>query len=332
MARVRLFARLRELAGATEVELEGSTVDEILGQAVHRYGGEFEEGLRHSRVWINGDPADGRSEVRESDEVALLPPVSGGAGPSNELRLFGPFLVSLVLLVTNALNDPVWFIAALVGVAALWAWDLSENGAFPGPALRVPLLVAALAGAVIPYAWNVGRGGWGGIGLAVLVAVLTVLIRGVIVVEGRDLVSTSVALMAAVVTAGGVGSLVLARISTTSGQRWLWLFLMMVIGARGAAVYLAGRELALDPLSGSVVVAVIMGIAAALAFNLNGFAAFLVAIVVAVVLIVGAAFASLLSTREVYFAERLPGVLPDVGTGLLAAVVFLPVAWALLPF
>jgi MoaD family protein len=332
MARVRLFARLRELAGATEVELEGSTVDEILGQAVHRYGGEFEEGLRHSRVWINGDPADGRSEVRESDEVALLPPVSGGAGPSNELRLFGPFLVSLVLLVTNALNDPGWFIAALVGVAALWAWDLSENGAFPGPALRVPLLVAALAGAVIPYAWNVGRGGWGGIGLAVLVAVLTVLIRGVIVVEGRDLVSTSVALMAAVVTAGGVGSLVLARISTTSGQRWLWLFLMMVIGARGAAVYLAGRELALDPLSGSVVVAVIMGIAAALAFNLNGFAAFLVAIVVAVVLIVGAAFASLLSTREVYFAERLPGVLPDVGTGLLAAVVFLPVAWALLPF
>jgi molybdopterin converting factor small subunit len=332
MATVRLFAHLRELAGASEVQLEGSTVHEILGQAADRYGSEFEEGLRHSRVWVNGDPADGLDEVRAEDEVALLPPVSGGAGPSNELRQFGPFLVSLLLLVTNALKDPVWFVAALVGVAALWAWDLSENGAFPGPALRVPLLVAALAGAVIPYAWSVGRGGWGGLGLAVLVAVLTVLIRSVLVAEGRDLVSTSVALTAAVVAAGGVGSLVLARIATTSGQRWIWLFLMMVIGARGIAAYLSGRELALDPLSGSVVVAVIMGIVAALVFDLNGFAAFLVAIVVAVVLIVGAAFASLMSTREVYFARRLPGVLPDVGAGLLAALVFLPVAWTLLPY
>jgi sulfur-carrier protein len=332
MARVRLFAGLREIAGTSEVELDGSTIGEVLGRAIDRYGTDFEKGLGHARVWLNGDPADAGDAVAPADEVAVLPPVSGGAGQRAELQVFGPFAVSLVLLLANAFNDPVWFVAALVGVAGLWAWDLCDNGAFSGPALRVPLLVAVVAGAVIPYAWNVGQGGWGGLGVAILVAVLAVLIQGVVMSRGRDFVSISVGLTAAVVAAGGVGSLVIARIATTSGQRWIWVFLMMVIGARGVAAFLVGRDLALDPLSGSVVAAVVMGIAGAIVWDLNGFAVFLVAIVVAVVLIVGAAFSSLLATREVYFARRLPGVLPDVGAGLLAAVVFLPVAWVLLPF
>jgi molybdopterin converting factor small subunit len=36
--------------------------------------------LEHARVWVNGDePADGdATPLRDDDEVAVLPPVSGG--------------------------------------------------------------------------------------------------------------------------------------------------------------------------------------------------------------------------------------------------------------
>ena len=47
-----------------------------------RYGTEFAAVLARSRVWINGDEAaEGPStELHEGDEVAVLPPVSGGCG------------------------------------------------------------------------------------------------------------------------------------------------------------------------------------------------------------------------------------------------------------
>ena len=46
-----------------------------------RYGTEFAAVLARSRVWVNGDEAsDGPStELHDGDEVAVLPPVSGGS-------------------------------------------------------------------------------------------------------------------------------------------------------------------------------------------------------------------------------------------------------------
>ena len=79
MARLRLFANLRELAGASEVEIPGDTVGAILGEAAHRYGPEFERSLQAARVWLNGDQADAGDPVTDADEMALIPPVSGGA-------------------------------------------------------------------------------------------------------------------------------------------------------------------------------------------------------------------------------------------------------------
>jgi len=34
--------------------------------------------LEQSRVWVNGEAADPGQAVDEADEVAVLPPVSGG--------------------------------------------------------------------------------------------------------------------------------------------------------------------------------------------------------------------------------------------------------------
>lgn len=79
VARLRLFASAREAAGTGEDSVPGTTVDEVLATAVARYGTTFETVLRSSRIWLNGESVDGHTPVGDSDEVAVLPPVSGGA-------------------------------------------------------------------------------------------------------------------------------------------------------------------------------------------------------------------------------------------------------------
>ena len=53
--------------------------DDVLAGARARYGDGFSALLPACRVWVNGEPAHGDDPVGEGDEVAVLPPVSGGA-------------------------------------------------------------------------------------------------------------------------------------------------------------------------------------------------------------------------------------------------------------
>ena len=78
MAKVRLFAQARDAAGTAHDVVEGATVADVLQAARTRYGPEFGAVLDQSRVWVNGDPAAMDHMVSDSDEVAVLPPVSGG--------------------------------------------------------------------------------------------------------------------------------------------------------------------------------------------------------------------------------------------------------------
>lgn len=57
------------------------TLGELLAEARTTYGDEFTAVLASSRVWVNGDEAaDGdATQLADGDEVAVLPPVSGGA-------------------------------------------------------------------------------------------------------------------------------------------------------------------------------------------------------------------------------------------------------------
>jgi MoaD family protein len=75
-----MFARAREAAGKGSDGFDAPTVGDLMAQAVDRYGREFGEVLASSRVWINGDePVAGEAtQLRDGDEVAVLPPVSGG--------------------------------------------------------------------------------------------------------------------------------------------------------------------------------------------------------------------------------------------------------------
>jgi molybdopterin synthase sulfur carrier subunit len=78
VAVLRLFAAAREAAGVGSAPAEGSTVGAVLEAAERRYGAEFAAVVAGSRVWVNGEPAGPATPVGGDDEVAVLPPVSGG--------------------------------------------------------------------------------------------------------------------------------------------------------------------------------------------------------------------------------------------------------------
>lgn len=79
MAVLRLFAGAREAAGTGRDEVPGSTVGDVLIAARARYGEPFSEVLEHCQIWRNGEPCEPQDAVTAADEVAVLPPVSGGA-------------------------------------------------------------------------------------------------------------------------------------------------------------------------------------------------------------------------------------------------------------
>ena len=78
MAILRLFAAAREAAGTGRAEIEGATVGDVLDAARARFGPDLAAVIQRCRIWRNGEPADDDTPVSATDEVAILPPVSGG--------------------------------------------------------------------------------------------------------------------------------------------------------------------------------------------------------------------------------------------------------------
>jgi molybdopterin converting factor small subunit len=76
-----LFAEARMAAGTSREDVSARSVGELLDTARVRHGERFAAVLERARVWVNGDPVDPDYLLHEGDEVAVLPPVSGGARP-----------------------------------------------------------------------------------------------------------------------------------------------------------------------------------------------------------------------------------------------------------
>jgi len=75
---LRLFGPARQSAGVARIDLPGRDVSEVLAAAERQFGLPFTEVLAVSRVWVNGESADAHLALAPDDEVAVLPPVSGG--------------------------------------------------------------------------------------------------------------------------------------------------------------------------------------------------------------------------------------------------------------
>lgn len=84
---LRLFASVRQAAGVSAATVEGATVGDVLDAASQRFGAAFTEQLQACRIWRNGEPAQLSDPVGPDDEIAALPPVSGGAGAAGRLAV-----------------------------------------------------------------------------------------------------------------------------------------------------------------------------------------------------------------------------------------------------
>jgi molybdopterin converting factor small subunit len=79
---VLFFASAREAAG-TRSALFGSvgrTLGQLSGELVATYGPDLGRVLSTCAIWVNGQPAPPSWVLCAGDEVAVLPPVSGGTG------------------------------------------------------------------------------------------------------------------------------------------------------------------------------------------------------------------------------------------------------------
>ena len=77
---VRLFARLRDLAGAGELvrDVPAPATVKTVWQALVSEIPALEEYERTMSVAVNADYAKMSAAIADGDEVAFLPPVSGG--------------------------------------------------------------------------------------------------------------------------------------------------------------------------------------------------------------------------------------------------------------
>jgi MoaD family protein len=80
--KVRLFAALRELAGSSVVDVDAGDagdVGSLLDHLSKALGPAFDRIMAAGTVVVDGETVGRDRALRPGDDVALLPPVSGGA-------------------------------------------------------------------------------------------------------------------------------------------------------------------------------------------------------------------------------------------------------------
>ena len=107
--RVRLFAVQREIAGTRQVDLAlaaPATVQDAWSALVDRIPA-LAPGRASVRFAINGDYAEPTAQLRDGDELACIPPVSGGTDAVRILELReAPFGADILTELTNRLATP----------------------------------------------------------------------------------------------------------------------------------------------------------------------------------------------------------------------------------
>jgi molybdopterin converting factor small subunit len=326
MARLRLFANLREAAGTGQTEIGGRTVAEVLDAARAEFGEDFARSLTIAKVWVNGEPAQPEDTVTETDEIALIPPVSGGALAARAVDGSGALLVIALLaaLVISNFVDRTTFVFVLVGTALAWLWDTTDVLKLRRLTVNpIPLMVGATATANGAYRW--GTTGFAG---GIAVAIMLTLVWSVLDKQQRTTravgVAMSLALLSSLAT-GGLTLLHLFSVPTVNAA----LAVAAAAGFAAWGVQQSGGEVGgLDPNLGMVLGAVIAGLISGLAADtLDTITMVLAAAASAAGLIAGRAYGSLLRTGSVVHTARAPGLLTMFDGAVLGVAAFWAAIW-----
>lgn len=326
MAKLRLFAGLRDIAGVGSTEVDGSTVAEVLDAASARYGSAFSRGLANARVWVNGEEAEPAQILAAGDEVALIPPVSGGAGVLDRPAAGGadiaiPLILVGVLIVGNVVGDPAWWSAAVVAVVGFWIADIVTTVA--GRGTDLPVLPGM--GAVVVAVASVWTLGIPGLALAVVGAVMLPLLWAVASDSSRILTIISPVVVMSLVAVLATGSLMLATVMFEDAIHVIGVFLVVAF-ATTAVGLLIERFTHLpfgDPFSATALTAVLASVVSAALWKLDLVSFLIAGLVAAVALVGGRGFGSVLRTRRVVLIDRAPGATSMLDGVLIAAPLFI---------
>lgn len=326
MAKLRLFANLREMAGVSRLEMPAGTVAELIEGVASRFGDDFRQAAATARVWVNGETVAPDHPLGDDDEVVLIPPVSGGDRPVSsattlDLMSLLPAGVGLVAVLAVLQGQPIWA-ATLVAIVAVWGVDLSAVFLARGRVFA-PLAVAAVAGGSALSAHVLGGAGYA---LALAVTVVVGLGWAVAFPVYRRVDVFSPVVMTSLFGGLGVASLVLARSahSPESGAANVFLTAMIVAVVLGMVVERFPTLPLVDPFSASAIGAVLTAVGAAALWDLDVVGYLLVGVGLAVALVAGRGFSSILRSGQVILTERPGGLLAPLDGVVLAAAVYYP--------
>lgn len=325
MAKLRLFANLREIAGTSRLDVPAETVGEAVDFVNQKFGAEFKKGVSVSRIWVNGEEACPSDDIGEDDEVVILPPVSGGSQPATlapaDLAGFLPLGVGVVAVLANFGEQPMWA-AALVAIAAIWALDM--NSAFAARSrIFAPLAVVTAAAGSTLAAHILGPTGYG---LAVAIAVAIVLGWAVSFPRYRHLEVFAPTFLVSLIASLGTASLILSRSSFTPDDQAVGVFLVATISGVGLGALVGSLPAMpfLDRFTTTAIGSVLAAMGAAVIWDLDVVGYLLVGLGISVALVAGQGLSSMIRTGRVALTERPPGFFPSLDGVVLSAAVYFP--------
>ncbi len=325
MPTLRLFARFREIAGTDTLTIDEGTVGEVLDGLSTEYGPAFENGLKAAGVWVNGEPSDRSARIGADDEVAIIPPVSGGTYTEPRTRVQATAdpadgilsVVVLAALLVSAWVPLEWFVVISVGAALAWVWDLADADAKQAGFINLyAALLAAPITAAATYAW--GYAGFaGGLAASVAIAVFWPIFES----SKRNVESLAMTATTSAIAAAGAGALVMLRMmSTTIALSFVLIVAVAIIAAQLTAIY-GGQTI--DPNIGTLVGALIAGLIAGIATtDIDLATGLFAAVAIAAGLIAGRVFGSMVRAGTIMHTTRPRGQLSPLDGLWLAAPLF----------
>jgi len=325
MARVRLFANLRELAGSSSVEVEAATIGAAMEALEDRFGPEFSQQLKTARIWKNGDEGSLDDPVGDGDELAVIPPVSGGSigyrtGRMANSESFVLAGLMLALIVAGSIGTEI-LVSVWVGVVAWWAIDLVHTSA--GSDFRMdyqPILASILVSMAAANAL-----GLPGMGVGVAVSVVLVMGWAVVRPSARDLTSLAATALAAITASLAVASVLLARSMVDGGDRQVaGLLIIVTVGVLVGRLVQYSRSFLIDPNFSGPVMMVVAAVAVAYLSGFELLTWFFIGIFLACATIAGSGIGLAYRNGTIRLTGPALGSLSALDGPMLAVAAFTP--------